>query len=136
MFGAPGASAHFRLVSLVAAGRDLGSFGSKPRNCGGQIVYIATLVRSTHPDWQVDVALTDLAGRARWLDEAILQRVAEYVPEATCRMDPTRVSGRGYYVDACYKIFAGLPSGERRSSATAGAPPGPDNSTVTTRSGR
>jgi hypothetical protein len=27
-------------------------------------------------------------------------------------MDPTRLSGRGYYVDACYKIIAGLPSGE------------------------
>ncbi len=120
MFGAPGASAHFRLVSLVASGRDVGSFAFEAEELRRQIVYIATLVRSTHPDWQVDVALTDLAGRARWLDEAILQRVAEYVPEATCRMDPTRISGRGYYVDACYKIFAGLPSGERREIGDGG----------------
>lgn len=120
VFTAPRASAHFRIIGLVAAGRDVGSFAFEAEELRSQIVYIATLIRSTHPDWQVDVALTDLAGRSRWLEEALLQSVAEQLPEATCRMDPTRMSGRGDHVDACYKIFAGLPSGERREIGDGG----------------
>jgi hypothetical protein len=120
MFAAPGASAHFRLIGLAAAGRDAGSFAFEAEELRRQIVYIATVIRSNHPDWQIDVALTDLAGRSRWLEEMLLQRVAENFPEATCRMDPTRISGRGYYVDACYKIFATLPSGESREIGDGG----------------
>ena len=35
-------------------------------------------------------------------------------------MDPDRVSGRGYYVDACWKVFAVLPSDERREMGDGG----------------
>ena len=120
VFTAARATAHFRLVSLVAAGRADGGFAFEAEELRCQIAYVATVIRSIHPDWQVDVALTDLAGRSRWLEKALLEPVAEQFPEATCRMDPTRVSGRGYYVDACYKVFAGLPSGEWREIGDGG----------------
>jgi hypothetical protein len=119
-FGGPGSWAHFRLIGLVAAGRDQGSFAFEAREMLSQIAYCATLIRALHPDWQVDLALTDLAGRAGWLKAAVLDRLAEHLPDATCRMDPDRVSGRGYYVDACWKVFAVLPSDERREMGDGG----------------
>jgi hypothetical protein len=120
VFATPGATAHFRIVGLVAAGRDAGNLAFEIHELRQQIAYCVTLIRATHPDWQVDVALTDLAGRTDRLQDAVLDRLAEEFPEATCRMDPTRVSGRAYYVDACYKVFAGLPSGERREIGDGG----------------
>jgi hypothetical protein len=119
-FTIPGASAHFRLVGLVAAGRDVGNFAFEAEELRHQIAYYVTLIRAIRPDWRVDVALTDLAGRAAWLEHAVLDRLAGQFPDATCRMDPTRTSGRGYYVDCCYKIFAGLPSGEWREIGDGG----------------
>lgn len=119
-FNAPMSSAHFRLIGLVAEGRDAGSFAFEAEEMRSQIAYAATVILETRPDWQVDVAVTDLSGRAGMLEDAVLGRLAEQFPRATCRMDPTRVSGRGYYVGACYKVFAGLPSGERRELGDGG----------------
>lgn len=127
VFTAARTTAHFRLIGLVAAGRDRGSFAFEAEELRGQIAYIVTVIRTTHPDWRIDIALTDLAGRSGWLEDEVLDRLAEHFPDATGRMDPTRVSGRGYYVDACYKIFAGPAGGSGGRSATAGAPPGRGN---------
>jgi hypothetical protein len=52
------------------------------------------------------VTLTDLAGSSGHLERQVLEPLAERLPGATVRLDPDRPSGRGYYVDACYKLFA------------------------------
>ena len=121
VFAAPGASAHFRIIGLVAAGRDVGSFAFEAEELRSQIVL------HRHPD---PVDPPGLAGR-RGPD-----RPGRSFPVAggggppigwpsSCRRRPAawirpRMSGRGYYVDACYKIFAGLPSGERREIGDGG----------------
>jgi hypothetical protein len=120
LFGAPGAFAHFRLIGLVAAGRDAGGFTFQAEELRRQIGYAVTLIRTTHPDWRIEVAMTDLAGRSRLLEDAVLGRLAAQSPDASYGMDPTRMSGRGYYVDACWKVFAVLPSGERREMGDGG----------------
>ncbi len=120
MFGMPGASAHFRLVGLLAAGRDAGGFVFEALELRRQIGYVVTVIRATHPDWRIEVVMTDLAGHSGLLEDAVSDRLAEQFPDAICYMDPGRTSGRGYYVDACYKVFAALPSGERREIGDGG----------------
>jgi hypothetical protein len=101
-----GQTAHFRLLALVAANRDAGSFAFEAGALVEQVSYLASLVGRVQPGWHLDVALTDLAGRSERLERQVLEPLAERLPGATVRLDPDRASGRGYYVDACYKLFA------------------------------
>lgn len=104
-FGGPRTSAHFRIVGLAAAGRGEGSLTFEARALSEMIGYLVSLVERARPDWGIRVALTDLADRPDTLDRAVLVPLDERFPDAALGMDPDRASGRGYYVDACYKIF-------------------------------
>jgi hypothetical protein len=64
--------------------------------------------------------MTDLADRTETLGHAVLGPLQTQFPGATLRMDPGRASGRGYYVDACYKLFAIDGSGTRLELADGG----------------
>lgn len=101
-----GQTAHFRLLALCAANRDGGSFAFESSALVEQVAYLASLVERVQPGWRVDVALTDLAGRSGHLERQVLDPLTERLPGTTVRLDPDRPSGRGYYVDACYKLFA------------------------------
>ena len=84
------ASRHFRLFGLVAAGR-------------GREFEVGALVEQLG-FWRgllgnVRVALTPLGGG---LAEAVRDRVG-----GAADLDESRTSGRGYYVDACFKLYAG-----------------------------
>jgi hypothetical protein len=105
-FGGPSEWAHFRILGMAAAGRDQGSFSFESEALCQQIAYLMTVVNRARPDWQVQLALTDLGGRLDILESAVLAPLSRRFPHGTFRMDPDRDSGRGYYVDACYKIFA------------------------------
>ena len=119
-FAGPGEWAHFRLLALVAAGRDAGTLAFEANELRSQIGYLIALIRATRPEWQIDVAVTDLAGRAEFLQARLLDPLAGRFPETAFRMDPTRQTGRGYYVDACYKVFATTASLERRELGDGG----------------
>jgi hypothetical protein len=119
-FTEPGTWAHFRLIGFVAAGRDRGSFGFENEALAEHIGYLMTLVGRTRPGWHIDVAVTDLASRTPWLQSDLLDPLAARWPDATFRMDPQRASGRGYYVDACYKVFAVDESGRQIELADGG----------------
>jgi hypothetical protein len=105
-FGGSREWAHFRLLGLVAAGRSRGLHEFETVALRQQIGYLVTLLGRARPDWHVRVALTDLCGQADAWDARIGAELAERFPDATFGMDPDRASGRGYYVDACYKVFA------------------------------
>jgi len=112
--------AHFRVLGLVAAGRDRGSFAFEAEALAKQIGYLIELVARSRPDWRLDIALTDLASRTPWLWSDLLDPLAARSPDVTFRMDPERTSGRGYYVDACYKLFAIDAAGQRIELADGG----------------
>jgi hypothetical protein len=103
----PGQSAHFRLIALCAAGRDQGAFAFESDALVEHIAYFAALVSHLQPGWRLDVAVTDVAQRSSVLEQRVLGSLSERLIGASVRMDPGRLSGRGYYVDACYKLFAG-----------------------------
>jgi hypothetical protein len=105
-FGGPREGAHFRLLGLVAAGRSRGLLEFETEALRQHISYLVRVLGQARPDWHVRVALTDLCGQADAWDAGIGAALAERFPDATFGMDPDRVSGRGYYVDACYKVFA------------------------------
>ena len=86
----------------------------------GQIGYLIALIAATRPEWQIDVAVTDLAGHTEFLKERVLALLAAQFPDTAFRMDPSREAGRGYYVDACYKVFAINASLERRELCDGG----------------
>jgi hypothetical protein len=119
-FGGPGEWAHFRILALVAAGRDAGTLAFEEKELRSQIGYLIALIGATRPEWQVEVALTDLAGHTQLLQERVLDPMAARFPDAVFRMDPSREAGRGYYVDACYKVFAVTTSLQRRELGDGG----------------
>jgi hypothetical protein len=119
-FSGPGTWAHFRVFGLVAGGRDRGSFRFESGALIEQIGFLVGLVSRVRPDWRLDVAVTDLASRTPWLQTDLLDPLAARWPDATFRMDPERTSGRGYYVDACYKFFAVDESGRQIELADGG----------------
>jgi hypothetical protein len=96
-FEHPDSKPHFGILALVTAGRDRGGFTFEAEALREQLTFYANLLRATRPGWPVEVAVTDLSGRLPPME----------VPGATVRSDPERVTGRGYYVDACFKVFAG-----------------------------
>jgi hypothetical protein len=119
-FSGPGMWAHFRVLGLVAGGRDRGSFAFEAEALVQQIGYLIEVVGQGRPDWRLDVAVTDLASRTPWLQSDLLEPLAARWPDVTFRMDPERTSGRGYYVDACYKLFAFDSAGQRIELADGG----------------
>lgn len=84
----PGYYAHFGIFSLASAGRRGFEVEALRRHWS---FYRAFLQRAV-PGAEVEVRLTDWGG------------LAEQLTGESSVLDPERVSGRGYYVRACFKI--------------------------------
>ena len=110
-FGDPLAWAHFGLLGMVAAGRDQGSLSFEAQAFTQQIGYFASLLQQFRPEWGIDVAVTCLHDGAERLSAVVRGQLSERFPDVVFRDDPTRLSGRGYYLDLCYKLFVGDRSG-------------------------
>jgi hypothetical protein len=121
LFNDPLARPHFRLLGLAAAGRDRGSLRFETEALSQQLRYLVELVMRARPEaGPVRIALTDLCGQPGIWEQGVLEGLADHVPSARFGMDPQRASGRGYYVDACFKLFATGPSGEEVELADGG----------------
>ncbi len=109
---APGVLPHFRLLGLCAAGRDEGSFQFEATSLVEQITFYLQLLhaisRLGYQAHQLRVALTDLeqGRRTQTLMTQVLQPLMATYPSVLCELDPTRETGRGYYVGACFHIYA------------------------------
>ena len=110
--------AHFRLLSLCAAGRDTGAFRFESSQLVEQIAFQGRLLREL-ARWgrvysSIRIAVTDFtSGRLRErLEASVLAPLSERIPDAHVHLDPGRTAGRGYYDAACFKLFARDPSGE------------------------
>ncbi len=101
----PRGAAHFRLIGLASAGRDEGSFAFETRSLCEQIGFFVDVVGRAKPGWRARVAVTDLCGRSPVWETEVLTTLADRFPDLVVEMDSSRASGRGYYVDACYKLF-------------------------------
>ncbi len=127
----PGAHswAHFRVLSLCAAGRDRGWLRFEAGQLVEQIAFYARLVAGMaqlgRELTKVRVAVTDFTdgGLTRVLEEQVLAPLAARLPDARCHLDPTRTAGRGYYEGFCFKLFATGASGEELELADGGVTP-------------
>ena len=109
---APGVLPHFRLLGLCAAGRDEGSFRFETTSLVEQIAFYLQLLREVsrlgYRTHQLRVTLTDLeqGRRKQTLDAQVLGPLMANYPGVLCELDPERETGRGYYVGACFHVYA------------------------------
>lgn len=111
-YQARNARPHFRLLALCAAGRDEGSFRFETESLAEQIGFYLRLLREAanlgYRAAQPRVAITDLeqGRREQALTEHLLEPLRAAFPGLRCAFDSERESGRGYYVGACFHIYA------------------------------
>jgi hypothetical protein len=109
---APGVLPHFRLLGLCTAGRDEGSFQFETTSLVEQIAFYLQLLREVsrlgYQTHRLRVTLTDLEqGRQeQTLIEQVLRPLMANHSGVLCELDPDRETGRGYYVGACFHIYA------------------------------
>ena len=108
----PVLSPHFHLLGLCVAGRDEGSFQFETTSLVEHITFYLNLLRETarygYSAGQFRVTLTDLeqGRKERTLKEHVLRLLMTDYPDILCEFDPDRKSGHGYYVDACFHVYA------------------------------
>lgn len=107
-FAGPLLSAHFRLLSLCAAGRDEGAFRFETAQLLEQIAFYVSLMLEIAGVHSIRVALTDMTGGSLTpaIEERIIQPLSQRFPDVRCHLDPNRQAGRGYYDGMAMKIFA------------------------------
>lgn len=109
---APGVLPHFRLLGLCIAGRDEGSFQFETTSLVEQIAFYLKLLREVsrlgYLAHHLRVTLTDLeqGRREQVLDAQVLKPLMVNHPGVLCELDPDRQTGRGYYVGACFHVYA------------------------------
>lgn len=108
--------AHFRLLALTTAGHDEGLFKFEVEALFDHISFFLKLLLKSH---ELGIKVRDLAVHVTALDEnrievlqqKVLNRLAAEHGHVIVQLDQKRETGRGYYCDACYHIFAKDSSG-------------------------
>jgi hypothetical protein len=123
----PGVWPHFRLLGLVTAGRDAGSFGFETSGLADQIGALLRILAEAgdalgYRIGEPAVTVTELSGGQRRdaLYERVLAPLAHRFPGVGFAFDDERTSGRGYYTDACFHIHATSLAGTRFQLADGG----------------
>ncbi|MFD8754612.1 hypothetical protein ACFV0O_27045 [Kitasatospora sp. NPDC059577] len=103
-FGAPGMLAHFQLFALVTAGRDTGSRTFEQQHLVEHLHFaVRAMARAGVSQTEIHITCLDEAAAP------ILARTRTELagtPGVDIIDDPNRVTGRGYYTDLCFKIYA------------------------------
>ncbi len=102
---------HFRLLALTTAGLDEGSFIFETEALFEHISFFIQLLLKSH---ELGIKVRDLSVHVTALDESridmlqqkVLNRLAAEHSHVRIEFDQKRETGRGYYSDACYHIFA------------------------------
>ena len=108
--------AHFRLLALTTAGLDEGSFQFETEALFEHISFFIQLLLKSH---KLGIKVRDLSvhvtalseNRMDVLQEKVLNRLAREHGHVIAEFDQKRETGRGYYCDVCYQIFAKDSSG-------------------------
>ena len=90
---------------MASAGRDRGSLAFEVDALVTQISFLVTVLRHHWPGRRTRVAITDLCDRPEVWERGVVEVLCDRFSQLAAEMDPTRQSGRGYYVDACYKVY-------------------------------
>jgi hypothetical protein len=110
-FSGPAMLAHFRLLSLCAAGRDSGSYGFEIAALVEQIgFYLRLFAAAQAAGYALDgtrVTLTAFdEARLPAIQAAVIDPLAASFPAVGFGLDQGREAGRGYYASAGFHIYA------------------------------
>ncbi|NGX48594.1 MAG: hypothetical protein K940chlam5_00182 [Candidatus Anoxychlamydiales bacterium] len=107
---------NFRLFAMTTAGRDKGSFTFEIESLSEHLSYYITLLTQIA---KIGIKAHDISVHITVLDEnrldivkKMLNKLQQENKEASLLLDQERESGRGYYKDVCFQIFAKNSSNE------------------------
>ncbi len=112
-YGDPQLLAHFSAFALCSAGQDAGNFRFELETLRLHMrFYLRALKTYFGTDVPLRLAVTDFHAddRAVLLREQLLSPIQNEYGDVECAFEPERVSGRGYYVDLCFHIYALSPA--------------------------
>ncbi|MCQ3932295.1 MAG: hypothetical protein DPW16_17740 [Chloroflexi bacterium] len=108
----PKALPHFSAFALCSAGRDLGNWRFELTTLALHIgVYLRALRSYIGPDIRLRIAVTDFATVSSPFITRLFELLQHDFADIDCAEDADRTSGRGYYVDHCFHIYATTSSG-------------------------
>ena len=102
-FDGPRSFAHFSLLGMVTAGRDVGNHAFEIESVVEHIRTLAAVVHRAGAE-RVHVQLSDLDGRFGPAVDQVVDALEDDDIETT--VWPERHAGRGYYADLCFKLTA------------------------------
>ncbi|MFD7904732.1 hypothetical protein ACFV4G_21090 [Kitasatospora sp. NPDC059747] len=103
-FDAPGMLAHFQLFALVTAGRDTGSRAFEQQHLVEHLRFaVRAMARAGVDKTEIRITCFDESATSI-LDRARTELAG--TPGLDIVDDPNRATGRGYYTDLCYKVYA------------------------------
>lgn len=111
VFSGPATLPHFRVLSLVSAGRDRGGYQFETDALGEHIEFYVRVINAlcaynqTNVQIRVTFTLFQETRRAS-VQTNLLEPLAKLHPRISFTYDDARESGRGYYVDCGFQLFA------------------------------
>lgn len=117
---------HFQVFALTTAGRDTGALRFESENVAEHVDYHVRLIRDgmkVAPE-SIRVALTPLtAEHDAWSIEHLIPDLQQRTPGVRFELDRERASGRNYYQQICFKVFATTDSREEIELGDGGLVP-------------
>ncbi len=113
----PRSWAHFRLLSLCAAGRDVGSFAFEAQSIVEQLrFYLRYFEALVAGGWKLSaprIGVTDFSGGRllQTIEGSIVAPLRAEFRQSKVEVDPSRQSGHGYYESVCFKVWVKDPDG-------------------------
>ena len=123
-YESPGQDAHFSSFALCSAGRDRGNMRFELSALGLHIRFYLNVLRAfLGPDvtFQLSVADLDSNSRVELVETHLLSEIRSEFESVECVFDKHRSSGRGYYLDLCFHIYATAISGQRLELVDGGS---------------
>ncbi|MDH3683191.1 MAG: hypothetical protein OEV40_24975 [Acidimicrobiia bacterium] len=104
-FDGPRSFAHFSLLGLTIAGRDVGSRRFETEALTAQLralAHVALNAMGSADESRIEIRLSDFDGRFSGVVEEVSSAVAG--PQVDCESASDRTAGRGYYPNVCFKL--------------------------------
>ncbi len=124
LYDSPAFSAHFHMFSLCSAGRDQGNLQFETSALQLQLqFYLTALQELLNESIEFSVLITDFHehDRSTFLEKSLLAPIKNKFTNVVCKFNDERTTGRGYYQNLCFHIYATLPSGEDIQLADGGS---------------
>jgi hypothetical protein len=108
-FPGPNSFSHFEAFALCSAGRDTGNLRFELSTLVTHMLfYLRLLDAFLGPEVGLKLAVTDFNAndRTTLLEQQVFAPIRDAMPRVECTFDDARSSGRNYYVDLCFHIYA------------------------------